>query len=50
MLLGIIIGLLVLISPVVHAKAGKKYSFPLAGLVIALVAIGIITRFATKAI
>ena len=37
MFFGIIIGL-VGISPVVHAKAGKKYSFPLAGLAIALLA------------
>jgi hypothetical protein len=39
---GIII-VLVGISPVVHAKVGKKYSFPLAGLVIALLAIQIIS-------
>ena len=31
-----IIGLLVGISPVVHNKKGKTYSFPLVGLTIAL--------------
>ena len=35
---GILIILLVGISPVVHNKAGKKYSFPLAGLAIYLLA------------
>ena len=37
MVLFIIIVVLVGISPVVHNKAGKKYSFPLAGLIIVLV-------------
>jgi hypothetical protein len=42
MVMGIII-LLVGIALVVHTKAGKKYSFPLAGLAIALVAIQFIS-------
>ena len=35
----IIMVVLVGISPVVHRRAGKKYSFPLAGLAVALLAI-----------
>ena len=40
--LGIIIILLVGISPVVHNKKGKTYSFPLAGLAITLLAYSLI--------